>query len=91
VGFRWHPTTLAKLSGIEPHEVIQALQSNRQWPKPAVGPGDMVVLTIWGRTRTGRRLIVVTYPDTGFDSWIVGARDMNPAEATEYDRWEAAQ
>ncbi|GEM_PF-1795967 len=91
VGFRWHPTTLAKLSGVEPHEVMQALRSDRRWPKPAAGPNGLLVMTIWARTRAGRRLIVVTYPDEGFDSWIVGARDMNPAEAAEYDRWEATQ
>ncbi len=51
----------------------------------------MFVLTIWARTRAGRRLIVATLPAEGFDSWIVGVRDMNPAEAAEYDRWEATQ
>jgi hypothetical protein len=42
------------------------------------------VLTVWARTTAGRPLIVAVR-QTGEWNWlIIGARDMNPAEATEF-------
>ena len=91
MGYEWLAATLAALTGIEPHEVLAVLQAEHRWPRPAAGPGGVRVLTVWGRTGTGRHLIVVLRPANPFDWWIVGARDMNPAEAADYDRWEAQQ
>ncbi len=88
VGYEWLPIALARLRGIEPHEVMQALTAETRWPRPVTGPGGVALVTIWARTRAGRRLIVVVRKVGAFDAWIVGARDMNPAEAAEYDRWE---
>lgn len=68
---------------------MQALLADRRWPRPATGPGGIAVVTVWARTKAGRRLIVVIRRAQGFDWWILGARDMNPAEAAEFDRWEA--
>jgi hypothetical protein len=83
------PAVFAALHGVEPYEVMQALSADLTWPRPVVGPGGIPVLTIWARTRTGRRLIVVLRQADKFDWWIVGAREMNPAEAADFERWEA--
>ncbi len=91
MGYEWLPEVLAILRGVEPYEVMQALRAKHRWPRPVIGPDGVFLLTIWARTAAGRRLIVVTRPAGKFDSWIVGAREMNPAEAGEYDRWEATR
>lgn len=82
---------LGLLRGVEPYEVMQALRADHRWPPPAVGPDHVLLLTIWARTRAGRPLIVVTRPIDTFDSWIVAAREMYPAEAAEFKRWEATR
>jgi hypothetical protein len=46
------------------------------------------VLTIWGRTRADRPLIVVVYHDVGLTWKIIGARDMTATELAEFSRWE---
>jgi hypothetical protein len=89
VGYEWLPIALARLRGVEPHEVMQALAAETRWPRPVAGPGGVALITIWARTRVGRRLIVVVRKSGPFDAWIIGARDMNAAEAAEYDRWES--
>jgi hypothetical protein len=91
MGYEWLPEVLAILRGVEPYEVMQALRAEHRWPRPVIGPDGVALLTIWARTTAGRRLIVVTRSAGTFDSWIVGAREMNPAEAAEYDRWEATR
>lgn len=88
VGYEWLAYALAALRGIESHEVIQALYAARRWPRPA-SIGGMPVVTVWARTDAGRRLIVVVRHLDGFDWQILGAREMTPAEAEEFDRWEA--
>jgi hypothetical protein len=89
VGFEWLPATLAALRGIEAYEVAEALAADRRWPRMAIGPGSVEVMTVWARTEAGRRLIVVARRADAFDWWIVGARAMSGVEAAEYDRWEA--
>ncbi|BCJ66321.1 hypothetical protein GCM10009779_56400 [Polymorphospora rubra] len=60
MGYEWVPLLLATLKGIEPYEVRQVLEDQRpRWPRRAVGAGGVSVLAVWGRTRAGRRLIVV--------------------------------
>ena len=76
------------LVGIEPHEVRQVLEATRRWPRTGTGPSDTPVLTVWGRTRTGRGLIVALYHLGGFTWKILGARDMTGPESAEYTRWE---
>lgn len=91
VGYEWAPSLLDKLAGIEAYEVRQILEEKRaRWPRPAVGRDGVQVLTVWGRTRAGRRLIVVLRPTSGDLDWlIVGAREMTAEQAAEYDGWEA--
>jgi len=91
MGYTWALVALARLSGIEAHEVLQALTNGRPWPRLAVGPGGIPVLTIWGRTPAGRYLITAVRQIGPFDWQILGARDMRPTEAAEYDSWEAQQ
>ena len=79
---------LDALRGIEAHEVVQALSAKRRWPRPAKGPSGVVVLTVWARTNAGRPLIVAVRQSDDWTWSIIGARPMNPAEATEFARWE---
>jgi hypothetical protein len=58
---------LAKLTGIEPHEVMQVLAAPGRWPRPAVDDVGIRVLTVWGRTRTGRALMVALRHKDGWD------------------------
>jgi len=51
----------------------------------------MRLLTIWGRTRDGRPLIVVLRHDGGLDYLILAAREMTDTETTEHVRWERSQ
>jgi len=49
-------------------------------------------LTVWGRTRTGRALLVVLWPERGsLDSYITGARELSADEEAELERWEATR
>jgi hypothetical protein len=89
VGFEWIRVVLDKLEGIEPHEVTQVLAATSRWPRPAVGLGGVQVLTVWGRTRTGRPLMVALRRKDRRNWWIVGARELDQDEAAELEKWEA--
>jgi hypothetical protein len=89
VGFEWVREALDKLQGIEPHEVNQALAAKSRWPRPAVGLGGVRVVVIWARTRTGRPVMVALKRKDEWDWWIVGARELEPAEVAELEAWEA--
>jgi len=91
VGYEWVPLLLLSLKGIEPYEVRQVLEGGRRWPRPGVARG-VAVLTVWGRTRAGRYLIVVLRATESSRDWLIaGAREMTADQAAEYDRWEAGQ
>ena len=74
---------------IEPHEVVQVLSGARRRIVPAYSPEGLAMQSIWGRTTAGRALIVVVRPVGGFDSVIIGARDMSAAERKEFEAWES--
>ena len=76
------------LDGIEPFEVRQVLEAMRRWPRTGTDPSGTPVLTMWGRTRTGRGLIVAVYHLHGFTWKIIGAREMTDPESAEYTQWE---
>jgi hypothetical protein len=90
VPYRWLPQALALLAGIEPYEVLQVLSADRRRPVPAVAAG-IRVLTIWGRTRNGRPLIVAVRMVEPFDQLIVGAWEMTADELDRFEEWEAGQ
>jgi hypothetical protein len=73
VGFEWVLEVLDKLLGVEPHEVSQVLSARRRWPRPAFTVGGFEVLTVWGRSLTGRPLLVALKRKDEWDWWIVGA------------------
>jgi hypothetical protein len=73
VPYEWEEWALAALVGIEPYEVRQALEANRRWPRRATSATGVPVLTVWGRTRAGRALIVAVYHLTGF-TWKISER-----------------
>jgi hypothetical protein len=86
VGYEWLKWALEQLDGIEPHEVTQVLTSSRRWPRSAISSVSGIrVLTIWGRTRTGRPLIVAVRQVGQWDLQIVGVRDLNHGELMELE------
>ena len=89
--YEWEDWALAALIGIEPHEVRQALDAKRRWPRRATGAAGVPVVTVWSRTATGRPLIVAVYHVAGFTWKVIGARDMTEAELIEFRRWEETQ
>ena len=88
VPYEWEDWALAALVGIEPYEVRQALEAKRRRPRRATSATGVPVLTVWGRTRAGRPLIVAVYHVTGFTWKIIGARDMTDKELIEFREWE---
>ena len=89
--YEWLGPALESLSGIEPGEVNQVLAAARRWPRPALGENNLSVLTIWGRTRSGRPLIVAVRHQAGWGWLIVGARTMTSKELTRFETWEATR
>ena len=93
MAFRWANGVMDWLAeqGIEPYEVQQVLQYTRRWPRQGHTPAG-TVLTIWGRTRTGRAILVVLWSQQGSsDSYITAARDLTTDEEAELQRWEATR
>jgi hypothetical protein len=88
VPYEWDDWALAALVGIEPYEVRQVLEARRRLPRRATSATGVAVLTVWGRTATGRPLIVAVYHVAGFTWKIVGARDMTDKELVEFSQWE---
>ena len=64
------------------------LRPTRRWPRPAVDPAGLRVLTVWGRTLAGRGLIVAVYHSSGHIWKIIGAREMRTDELAEFAKWE---
>lgn len=59
-------------------------------PAGALAGRDRV--TIWGRTRTGRSLLVVLWPEQGsLDAYVTGGRELTVEEEAELRRWEATR
>lgn len=85
----WLPDALDRLTGdVEPYEVSQVLNGRLRRPVPVARHG-VRLLTIWGRTRTGRPLVVVLRLRHGSrDAWILAARQMTAAEAQAHKAWE---
>lgn len=90
MGYLWLEITLAQLRGIEPYEILQALNSRLRHPVPGQSAEGVRVLTIWARTRAGRPLVVALrkVPDSQRDWWMVGARDLAEAEPAQFEQWE---
>lgn len=89
--YEWAWDALRRLpEGIEPHEVLQVLAAAVRRPVPAVSQG-LQLLTIWGRTETGRALIVICRHRGGLDYDIERAREMSPEELTQFTKWEEAR
>lgn len=87
--YEWEEWALAGLKDIEPYEVRQVLDARARWPRPALGAGGKPVLTLWGRTDSGRPLIVAVYHVDGVTWKVIGARDLTGPEAAQFARWEA--
>jgi hypothetical protein len=93
VAFWWASGALEWLArlGIEPYEVLHVLQCDKRWPRQGHTPAGAVP-TVWGRTRTGRALLVVLWPERdSLDAYITAARELTAAEEAELRRWEATR
>lgn len=86
--YEWEDWALAALIGIEPHEVRQALDAKRRWPRRATSATGVAVLTVWSRTESGRPLIIAVYHVAEFTWKIIGVRDMADDELMEFRQWE---
>lgn len=86
--YEWDEWAINALAEIEPYEVRQVLEARRRWPRPAVDPAGLRVLTIWARTLAGRVLIVAVYHSSGRTWKIIGAREMKADEMAEFAKWE---
>ena len=69
-------------------QVLHVLEAELRWTRPAVDPAGLRVLTIWGRTRAGRALIVAAYQSGGQTWKIIGARELRAHELAEFAKWE---
>jgi hypothetical protein len=90
VGFEWPDWALAHLIGIEPYEVRQVLENRQRWPRRA-SDGNVVVLSIWGRTAAGRPLIVATRLRDQWTWLVIGAREMRAGELGAFEQWEKGE
>jgi hypothetical protein len=94
MGYEWDYGALdwVARNGLEPGEVLQAVYG-RKWPRVAVTPEGLRVLTLWGRTRAGKGILVMVRPMLGhpLDAWIVNARPMTDTELAELAQWEESQ
>ena len=71
MGYEWLLEALAALRGVEPFEVMQVLSAQRRLPLAAESAG-VRFLTISGRTRAGRPLVVAVRLLGGLDQQISG-------------------
>ena len=88
MGYEWSSWALNALRGIEPGEVLQVLNAPRRWPRVGHSDLGLGVLTIWGRTRAGRPLLVAVRPVGEWDFEILGARQLRPVQVAEPQKWE---
>ncbi len=86
MGFEWPQWALDALRGIEPQEVVQALDAKHRLPRPARSATGS---TCW--TRTERPLVMAVRRTDPWTWLIIGAREMCLQERTEFARWEEAQ
>lgn len=90
--YAWEPEAIEDVHarGLEPYEVMQALLHRprvRKWLSDDV-------LGIWSKSRAGRHLVVLVAeagPGDDFDYWILGAREMFPAERKWFDNLGGAR
>jgi hypothetical protein len=90
VPYEWLNAALAAIGvrGIGPDEVLQVLFGSRRRPVPVRSPVGLAFVNVWGRTESGRPLIVTVRRLDAFDALIVGARDMSAEEKGEFEAWE---
>jgi hypothetical protein len=91
--YEWLEVAFAVIArrGIEPYEVLQVLYGRRRRPVPVRSREGLMLLNIWGRTGSGRLLIVTVRPIREFDAAIVGAREMSVKEREEFEAWELSR
>lgn len=90
--WEWLPGAMDSLVEIEPYEVMQVVHAERRWPRLGVKDfTGLPVLTVWGRTRAGRPLMVASRSLGGLDRQIVAVRELRPAELAEFEKWEATR
>ncbi|WP_328476452.1 hypothetical protein OHA21_21910 [Actinoplanes sp. NBC_00393] len=89
MGYEWLTAALAALRDVEPYEAFEVLSAGRRLPLAAESAG-VHFLTISGRTRAGRPLVVAVRLLGGHQQQIIGAREMTPDELARFEKWEAS-
>lgn len=67
---------------------MQVLESKRRRPQPVVGPRGLTYLAIYGRTRSGRAIVVIVRRIEDLEWTIVAAREMTAKEIASHKQWE---
>lgn len=88
--YRWLDVALARLRGVEPHEVLQVIYAKRRLPIPST-VGDTPVVVICARTHAGRALAVAVRKIGPLDHEIVAVRALAADELAQFEQWEAKQ
>lgn len=87
VSYEWFMAAL--LVSVTKAEAIEVLFSEgRRWPRPFSTVSGVQGLSIWGRTDSGRAVIVHLRPLGGTDFQIVGAAAMTDSQLAEFTEWE---
>ncbi|MCU1642347.1 MAG: hypothetical protein JWN03_2622 [Nocardia sp.] len=84
--------------GLSRDDITDVIYGRRKKVVPA-GGNDVVALTFWGRTRTGRAVIVWTRrlladdddASAVADHQIIGITDMTPQQLKTFTEWEGEQ
>ncbi|WP_227982232.1 hypothetical protein [Nocardia spumae] len=84
---------------VAPWEVMEVLYSSQRWPRPARTAEGLPVTTVWGRTESGRPLVVLlrelpppsrTRDIQSRGTWeILMAAQMRSQQLEEFTAWEA--
>jgi hypothetical protein len=90
VPYEWLHAAIG-VRGISPDEVMQVLYGAARRPVPVRSREGLAFVNVWGRTASGRPLIVTVRRLDGFDAMIVGARDMSADEKGEFEKWDASR
>ncbi|MEC3918235.1 hypothetical protein [Nocardia sp. CDC160] len=90
--YEWLPWLAARLTqaGLTHAEIIEALDSQRRWPRMSTSKDGLRVLQVWARTKAGKPIIIALRAMGGLNWQIIGAKPMtNPQDIADFEEWES--